>query len=320
MFKLKSILLEASRDELAAKLTAAFKAGPAETRKFLDSPDGMSDTVRKDLLLAPEMDGNDPDDAVEVGSVTGAKASGFKPTQQEIDLMKSVSFPLGSAGTLANAIENPETKGIVVSGDFIIDGHHRWSGIQGIAGTDATLSGKDVDWPGTTSDEMLAAAQIAIAAKLGPDKKIPSQAEPFDTNISGKDAQTIAKMALANVNKKTDPNAPGPLMNDAMMEDLTDSNNANAKIVANWLGLETVETDADALRRLIASRVGSNLAALPSNEAAPERKDMPQFDDKVGGPDIDDVTPALTGKAGGYNISPPFVKDGIIKLKDLLGR
>ena len=43
MFKLKSILLEASRDELAAKLTAAFKAGPAETRKFLDSPDGMSD-------------------------------------------------------------------------------------------------------------------------------------------------------------------------------------------------------------------------------------------------------------------------------------
>ena len=74
------------------------------------------------------------------------------------------------------------------------------------------------------------------------------------------------------------------------------------------------------MRRLIASRVGSNLAALPSNEAAPERKDMPQFDDKVGGPDIDDVTPALTGKAGGYNISPPFVKDGIIKLKDLLGR
>ena len=90
MFKLKSILLEASRDELAAKLTAAFKAGPAETRKFLDSPDGMADTVRKDLLLAPEMDGNDPDDTVEVGSVTGAKASGFKPTQQEIDLMKSV--------------------------------------------------------------------------------------------------------------------------------------------------------------------------------------------------------------------------------------
>ena len=319
----EGLLTEAkSREELAAELVKAFKAGPAATRAFLDSPDGSSDTVRKDILLSPDQDGDDPDDVVQVGSASGT-AMGFLPTQSEIDLMKSVSYPLGSVETMVSAINKAVAAGIVVSDNLVIDGHHRWSGAIAVGGKDAQVSGKDVKWPGSSATEKLAAAQLAIAAKLGPGKKTPSQAKGFKTNIMGKGAGAIAKMIMANVNKQTDPNAPGALLNDAMMQELTAGENKNLPIVMKWLDkygdrVEASENKIGQLRQAIAMKVAANLQELPDNPEAPARKDMPQFDDKVGGPDLKTVTPALTGKAGGFNISPPFVKDGIIKLKDLI--
>jgi len=327
MLKLKKLLLEASREELAAKLQKAFKSGPKATRAFLDSEEGMSDMVRKDILLAPDQDGNDPDDQVEVSSGDGF-AKDFLPTQSEIDLMKSVSYPLGSIATLTSAIESPVASGIVISDNLVIDGHHRWSGAYAIGGDQAKVAGKDVKWPGDDSNEKLAAAQLAIAAKLGPGKTTPTQPDKFDTNIMGKTEEEIVSMIMANINKKTDKNAPGALLNDAMMQKMSAGVTKDDKLIKDWLGTfgdriasaTDGESKIQQLREAIARKVASNLANLPDNPAAPEREDMPQFDDKVGGPDLDAVTPALTGKEGGYNVSPPFVKDGIIKLKDLLGR
>jgi len=324
MFKLKSLLLEDSREELSDKLEKAFKAGPAATRKFLDSPDGMSNAVRKDLLLTPDQDGTYTDDTVDVTAGSG-DAKGFMPTQSEIDLMKSVSFPLGSVKTLADMIQRPVAAGIVVSDDLIIDGHHRWSGAIAIGGDDAQVLGKDVQWPGTDTAEKLAAAQLAIAAKLGPGKKTPSQSKGFSTNIMGKPAFGIFSMIMSNINKQTDPNAPGPLLNDKMMNTIANTKDKDNATIMKWLGkpgerVAQAENKVRALRLAIAEKVAQNLAALPSNPSAPERKDMPQFDTKVKGPKLGTVTPSLTGKAGGFNISPPFVKDSIIKLKSLLGK
>jgi hypothetical protein len=128
---------------------------------------------------------------------------------------------------------------------------------------------------------------------------------------------------MANVNKQTDANAPGPLLNDEMMNTIANTEDKDNADIMKWLGtggdrIGQAENKVQALRIAIATKVGQNLADLPDNPDAPERKDMPQFDPKVKGPDLDDVTPELDGKAGGYNVSPPFVKDGIIKLKDLL--
>lgn len=318
--KLKSLLKETfalqeakSKEELAAELQKAFKAGPAATRAFLDSEDGKSDIVRKDLLLNPQTDGSMSDDTVKVGSAAGA-AMDFKPTQSEIDLMKSVSWPLGSAENLIEAISSgPVAKGIVTSGDLIIDGHHRWSGAIAIGGNKAQIVGKDVNWPGTNTQEKLAAAQIAIAANLGPGKSIPSQSKPFKTNIMGQNADGIAKMIMDNVNKKTDPNAPGALLNDKMIKDLVAGEVSGAETVYDWLGGKPFEDKSSnkgyKLRMAIAKKVGENLAALPSNADAPERKDMPQFDPSVGGPKIDAVTGNLGGKGvGDYNVAAPFTK------------
>jgi hypothetical protein len=322
-----------TKEELAAELRAAFKAGPAATRDFLDSSDGQSDIVRKELLLSPETDGDMSDDTVKVGTASGP-AMGFKPTQSEIDLMKSVSYPLGSSKTLISAIKSgPTAMGIVTSGDLVIDGHHRWSGAISIGGDNAQISGKDVNWPGKDTNEKLAAAQIAIAAELGPGKPIPSQDKPFKTNIMGKNADGITKMIMDNINKQTDANAPGPLLNDKMIKDLVGKEVSGWETVYKWAGIEPFEPSVSnkgyKLRLAIAKKVGENLAELPKNPDAPARKDMPQFDPSVGGPKIDDITGKLKGnKAGDFNMAPPFnqkesvnkkldnmLKESILKIK-----
>ena len=316
----KFLTEDKTKEELSAELQKAFKAGPAATRAFLDSDEGKSDAVRKDLLLNPQTDGSMSDDTVKVSGASGP-AMGFKPTQSEIDLMKSVSYPLGSSSTLTGAIkEGPVASGIVTSGDLIIDGHHRWSGAIAIGGGKAQIQGKNVNWPGSNTAEKLASAQIAIAAKLGPGKSIPSQSESFKTNILGKGADGIAKMIMANINKQTDSNAPGPLLNDKMMEDLLVGN--DGKIVQQWLGDlgdrvkwgSVTPEGVYQLRLAIAQKVGENLAALPANPEAPARADMPQFDPKGGGPNLKDVEGMLGGgKTGDANLAPPFTKESKIQ-------
>lgn len=310
-----------TKEELAAALLKAFKEGPAATRQFLNSEDGKSDAVRNDLLVNPQTDGSMSDDTVKVGT-SGGPALGYEPTQNEIDLMKSVSYPLGSAKTLIDAISSPVAKGIVTSGNLIIDGHHRWSGAIAIGGDKAQIQGKDVNWPGQNTAEKLAAAQIAIAANLGPGKELPSQGAPFDTNILGRGAGDIAKMIMSNVNKQTDSNAPGSLLNDKMIKDLVANEISGADTVYEWLGGkpfdDTSKNKGYKLRLAIANKVGENLAALPKvADGSPARADMPQFDPKVGGPKLDAVTKMLGGgKSGDANLAPPFTKESIQKRLD----
>ena len=120
---------------------------------------------------------------------------------------------------------------------------------------------------------------------------------------------------MANVGKQPDPDAPGPLLNDKMMEVLTDPSKPEHKTVFGWLGIDTFTEakpeDADKLRQAIANKVAANLALIKKNPSAPDREDMPQFDPKRGGPELKaggDLTTAL--KTGKINVSPPFVKDG----------
>lgn len=321
-FKLANLLKEEkSKEELAAELKKAFDGGLQSTLNFLNSPDGKSDIVRNDILLNPQTDGAMSDDVVDVKTASGL-AMDYKPTQSEIDLMKSVSWPLGSAKNLIQAIRTgPTAMGIVTSGDLIIDGHHRWSGAISIGGNNAKISGKDVDWPGKDTKEKLAAAQIAIAATIGPGKKIPSQAKSFKTNIMGKSSTEIANMIMSNVNKQTDANAPGALLNDKMIKDLVANEVSGADIVYDWLGGKPFENDSKnkgyKLRLAIANKVAENLKNLPDNPDAPPRKDMPQFDPSVEGPKIDDVIPKLSGKnTGDINMAPPYKTESVNKKLD----
>ena len=324
---LTKLLKEYTEEELGKALDKAFKGGPVATRKFLNSPMGQ-DAALNSLLKKPEpeTDGDAGDDKIKVSgpSMIDVNPGNMLPTQNIIDAMSSIAFPMGSAKSLALAITRKEGFGtIVISDNLIIDGHHRWSATIAIT-PDGKINALDVKWPGTDTNEKLAAAQIAIASTLEPGTKQPSaEAEP-GTNILGKGADAVAKIIMANVGKQPDPDAPGPLLNDKMMEVLT-TPGPEHKTVMGWLGVdeftEARPEDADKLRQAIANKVGKNLALIKSNPAAPDREDMPQFDPKRGGPELKaggELTTAL--KTGKINVSPPFVKDGIIKLKSLLGK
>jgi hypothetical protein len=305
--------------QIAANLYKAFKAGPKATREYLNSEEGKSQEAR-DILKKPEPEhdgGQENDDTVNVTNIEGALALKFLPTQNFIDLMQSVSYPLGSSTKLIEAITNPVAEGVVTSKNLIIDGHHRWSGAISIGGEKAKIGGKNVDWPGKDTKEILASAQLAIAAYLGPGKEQPSKGGDADNNILGKNQESIYELILNNVGKQSDKGAPGPLLNEEMCSEiLNDSKKLN--LIKKWANSSNIQNtgnkdklneeiaDVDSLRKIIAKKVSFNLTKVPSNEAAPNREDMPQFDPKVNGPKLTDIEPFLQG--GKYNISPPFVK------------
>ena len=312
----KGVLREDAQ-KIAKDLTQAYKSGPEATVNYLNQNTG--DTDLKKVLQAPKEDGKEDDDNAEVGSVSG-QAMSFAPTQSEIDLMKSVSWPLGSARNLIDAINTgPVAAGIVADGEakIIIDGHHRWSGAIAIGGDKAQIEGTDFKLPGDNVAQKLAAAQILIVAK-NQGGKVPAQGEAFKTNILGVGASGIEKMIIANVNKQTDKNAPGALLNDKMIKDLVAQEISGADAVYKWLGINPFPKETKnkgyKLRLAIAKKVAENLAKLPQPaQGSPERKFMPQFDPKAtpAGPKVGDVKDDAA--SGTFNIAPPFIKESALR-------
>lgn len=301
----------AKSSELSKKLFAAFKAGPAATKAFLNSAEGQSEELHNILTSGLTVDKTQDDDVVQISEPTEISVAGKIPTQNFIDLMQSVSFPLGSLEKLLELLKTKKGYGtIVIDGDLVIDGHHRWSGVFGFFPKDGKIDAINVSWPGQNTLEKLAAAQLSIAGHIGANKAQPEATGDVATDILGKSAEEIANMIMANVNKQTDKNAKGPMLNDAMMEQIV-KDKEGAKMVYQWAGLDPAVNDVNQIRKAIAKKVGENLSKIPSNKQAPARADMPQFDPKRGGPELKDVIPSLKG--GKLNITPPFVKESIQK-------
>ena len=207
--------LAPSEEELktAAKdLEKAFEGGPEGVRAFMDSQGNKDPAIKDVLMMAAETyDGSDPDDKISVAGESATKVLDLAPTQQFIDLMQSVSFPLGSADMLNQYITTKTTTApgaISIAGDAILDGHHRWSGVFAIT-PDGTVSARDFDFPGDVK-EKLAAAQLAVAA-VNDSGKHPSKGGGAATDIVGQGKESISKMIAANAGKQTDKGAPGAL-------------------------------------------------------------------------------------------------------------
>ena len=305
-------------DAAGDDLQKAFEGGPEGVRAFMDAQGNKSQAVNDILVMAAEeYDGSDPDDKITVASETPTKVGGLAPTQQFIDLMQSVSFPLGSADMLNQYITTKSTTApgaISVSGDAILDGHHRWSGVFAITPDGAVLA-KDFEFPGSVRDK-LAAAQLAVAA-VNQSGTHPSKGGGAATDIVGKGKEEISKMIAANAGKKTDKHAPGALLNDEMVEQI--ASGAYPEIIS-WAGLKGDEEfvplhgtfrkdmSSDPIRAAIADTVATNLASMPAPKAgAPEsREDMPQLDHPSIGKDAGLAKIAGGLPAGEFNVHPPF--------------
>ena len=126
------------------------------------------------LIKSGLADGDKGDDKISFSS-TNIAAPKLKPTQNEIDIDKSLAWPLKSKETLEKCMAGSgvEFFGPIVtySGKYIIDGHHRWSQIYCV-NPKATCASVNMTISGLKPLEALKAVQMAIAVKI---KKIPVQ-------------------------------------------------------------------------------------------------------------------------------------------------
>ena len=269
---------------------------------FLNSPAGQDKKVRE-LLRKGVEDGDAGDEKISVGNAT-PKVGGMIPTQNEIDLMKSISFPLASKDALDNAMGSTVSLGdIIASGEHIIDGHHRWSSVASV-NPEASLKVIDLGLPGGAK-EKLAVAQVAIAAQpeVGT-KPIPrSTTGGANNNILGKGAKEIADMIKSAVGLSSEA---GVILNDEIIDHIK----AN---YADKFGLSGNESKEDAIDK-ISEKVGKNLAGMKDGEGPP-RAYMPQFTGGETGPSLDANAVLGTLKKGGANYKTPVVSEKISESK-----
>ena len=303
-------------------LEAAYAAGPEGVRAFMNAQGNKDPDVQAILVKASEQeDGADPDDKITIGGATAVPVSSLGPTQQFIDLMQSVSFPLGSADVLEQAITSKASGApgaISISGNAVLDGHHRWSGVWAIT-PDGSINAKDFGFPGGVAQK-LAAAQLAVAA-VNDSGTQPSKGGGAATDIIGKNAAAITKMIDDYKGDQTDPKAPGKLLNDNMIQAIADGKHP---AINKWAGLtgdeefvtlhdSELDFANDPIRKAIAEKVGANLGSLPKplGGAPKSREDMPQLDHESIGGDagLEKIEKGLP--AGEFNVVQPFTKEGL---------
>jgi hypothetical protein len=144
--------------------------------KFIETlGDSANDPKLKAAISSGLKDGNKEDDVFDFTVEVGIPVRGCKPTQSEVVVSKSLSYPLKNTDKESLETLLTSTKGksytaggpIVVFSDgstnYVIDGHHRWSQVH-VVNPDAFITGLVMTSkvPGTDAKEVLKAVQMAI--------------------------------------------------------------------------------------------------------------------------------------------------------------
>lgn len=305
--------------------------GPTAAVAYLNGP-GADKRVRA-LLNAGRSDGSEDDEAATV-TEGSARIGDLIPTQVEIELTKSIAYPLASLEDIKKMIaKGPVRVGgagndvIVKSGNLIVDGHHRWSSLFAIAGPDGQIVSYDIDLPEKDAASVLAITQAAIASTLsGPVPK----AKAGGLNILGKGQGEIEKMIRSAYESGTS-GEKGPILSDDFIVQCLEDPAVSKHFKLLGLTAPSQQTESRAswgyrhrllekssklgkdmdrritqARNTIINRVALNLSQMKQPaEGAPPRVDMPQLDKAGGG--IPGVLDAL--KSGNVNYKAPFTAE-----------
>jgi hypothetical protein len=136
-------------------------------------------------------------------SLTSIPVTKLVPTQNEIDVDKSLAFPLTDAAAAAYALKGGAVKVaspiIVFNGKYIVDGHHRWSQLYAM-NKDAKIVAYNFTNPDVTTPlDALKATQVAI---LGAGATSIPKATVEGKNLLKMDEATIKKYVI---DKTVDP-------------------------------------------------------------------------------------------------------------------
>jgi len=123
------------------------------------------------------------------------------PTQNEIDITKSLQFPLTKPDAAAYALKGGAVKVaspiIVFNGKYIVDGHHRWSQLYAI-NKDAKIVAYNVTNPDIkTPADALKLTQIAIVGAGA--RKLPIATVGQGTNLLKMDSEGVKDYVIKTI-------------------------------------------------------------------------------------------------------------------------
>jgi hypothetical protein len=252
MIKLSSLLKEEESAEEKVKTLITKVANYDEFVKQLGSLAG--DPKVQAFIKAGKSDGDQADDKLTAVSKQIAVID-LRPTQNEIDVQGSLKWPLTQVTSLMNCLKKgPVTiKAPVVTynGQWIIDGHHRWSQLYSM-NKEGIINCIDLVGPKMNPINVLKIVQLAIAADLG---SVPT-AEVKGQNLLKLDGAGVAKYVIENI--KDDCVRAFNKMRGASMGKLEPRSIAGKIIVPNVMEMQNTGKPAS---------------------GAPKRDVMPQTDD-----------------------------------------
>lgn len=207
------------------------------------------------------IDGNPNDEKFTFDSPKFLPVSQLIPTQKEIDVEKSLKYPLsGEYPRLTREIM--EGKAVTVKGPivtlndkYIIDGHHRWSQVY-VSNVDCKIECMNIETKQTDPLLVLKAVQIAIAASI---KEVPTAV------VEGGNLLEIGQDALEKYVERHLSDVTFKIMQETSPQDIVFETHEDATSYY-WKNVELMQ---------------DHNKPVPG---APERDVMPQTDvDKTGG-------------------------------------
>jgi hypothetical protein len=240
------------------------------------------------VLKAGMTDGAPQDEQVKITKIT-IPVKSLQPTQSEVDLEKSLNFPLQNIKAFNNCFSSgPITimsPIVTAEGKYVIDGHHRWSQVYAM-NEDATMVAYNMEFPSAKGQPLnyLKIVQVAIAADIG---KVPSQVVK---------SQNLFTIPLDQSLKYWIFKTSAPIIQDLIAPEVKLAEKMKVEVQVKDRG-----TAVDALYKGISRNIESMRSTSQPVEGAPSRGYMPQTDDANNW-----IGYAIKGVA---NFSNPSIKD-----------
>ena len=159
-------------NQLAAEYTKAIQGDYVGFIKWLKAY--ADDPRLQKLILSGKQDSNPNDDAFKAEQ-TSIPVKNLKPTQKEIGIPDSLNYPCTKPESFKNCFNNPVTivgPIITLNGQYVLDGHHRWSQVYAI-NPETSITAINLVNPSVSPEEALKAVQAAVAALRG---QVPEKA------------------------------------------------------------------------------------------------------------------------------------------------
>ena len=287
--KLAGLLKEDEAEDLKATVTAG------SYEKFVAQlGSNAQDTKIQALLNKGKEDGQPADEIISLKD-TAIAVQDLRPTQNEIALDKSLSFPLTNPKSAMQCLKGGTVaiagKRIVTAkGQYVIDGHHRWSQLYAM-NKEASIAVTDMDSKAVSKPvDFLKVTQLAIAADIG---KVPTATAKGSKNLI-----TISEADLKEYVRKT---ITKDVMKVFVKAGVVKAN--SFKDADNLSG-----TNLEQAANYIWANVQQMQKTSTPVDGAPKRDVMPQTDDAKNWQNI--------AKTGELNYMPPFKQESVNKRMD----